>query len=123
MTPLPFPRRPFFTIALMVLIALPLFLVLRDACGAETKGPWQGVDETVVGQIAKEHHREARPPLLGTDRGDLALFAFLLAGACGGFVAGYYWRKLIDVRGSAGSGEGGRGADPKGKADRTMTHA
>jgi hypothetical protein len=100
----------------VVLIALPLFLALRSARAAETGGPWRGVDETVVEQIAKEHHREARPPLLRTDQGDLALFVFLLAGACGGFAAGYYWRKLIDARTRDGSGgNGSRGADLKGR--------
>ena len=57
---------------------------------------WQGVDEAVVEKIARERGREARPPLLRTDRGDLTLFVFLLAGAFGGFVAGYYWRKLLE---------------------------
>jgi hypothetical protein len=56
---------------------------------------WTGVDESVVEKFAKEHGREARAPFINTDQGDLLLFAFLLAGAVGGFVAGYYWRMLI----------------------------
>jgi hypothetical protein len=59
---------------------------------------WTGVDESVVERIAKEHGRVAREPLINTDRGDLLLFAFLLAGAVGGFAGGYYWRKLVERR-------------------------
>lgn len=55
---------------------------------------WEGVDEAVVEKIAKEHGREAKAPVL--DMGsDLLLFAFLVAGAAGGFAAGYYWRQLV----------------------------
>ncbi len=56
--------------------------------------PWTGVDEAVVEKIAKEHGREARKPFIDLGEGDLQLFAFLLAGAVGGFAAGYFWRKL-----------------------------
>lgn len=57
--------------------------------------PWTGVDEAVVEKIAKEHGREARAPLINPGSGDLLLFAFLVAGAVGGFAAGYYWRDLV----------------------------
>ncbi len=56
---------------------------------------WPGVDESVVEKYAKEHGREAREPFINTDQGDLLLFVFLLAGAVGGFIGGYYWRILI----------------------------
>ncbi|MBF0539474.1 MAG: cobalt transporter [Nitrospirae bacterium] len=59
---------------------------------------WQGVDESVVKKVAREHGREAHPPLINTDQGDMLLFVFLLAGALGGFVAGYSWRKLTEQR-------------------------
>lgn len=55
---------------------------------------WEGVDEAVVEKIAKEHGREAKAPLIDPGSGDLLLFAFLVAGAVGGFFAGYYWRRL-----------------------------
>lgn len=61
--------------------------------------PWTGVDEAVVEKIAKEHGREARAPLIDPGSGDLLLFVFLLAGAVGGFAAGYYWRDLIKKKG------------------------
>ena len=57
---------------------------------------WQGIDEAVVNKLAKEHGREARKPLIDTGQGDLQLFMFLMAGVAGGFVAGYYWRVLLE---------------------------
>jgi len=59
---------------------------------------WSGVDESVVNKYAKEHGREAKEPLINTDQGDLLLFVFLLAGTIGGFMAGYYWRVLIEKK-------------------------
>nr|WP_246545733.1 cobalt transporter [Pelotalea chapellei] len=56
---------------------------------------WQGLDEAVVQKIAAEQGRNAREPLVSLE-GDLQLFAFLLAGAVGGFMAGYYWRVLLE---------------------------
>lgn len=60
--------------------------------------PWTGVDEAVVEHIAKEHGREARPPLINTDQGDLLLFVFLVGGAVAGFAAGYFWRQLVSEK-------------------------
>lgn len=68
-------------------------LLLAPASAAEK---WPGVDESIVEKIAKEHGREAREPFINTDQGDLLLFVFLIAGAVGGFAAGYYWRKLTE---------------------------
>ncbi len=59
---------------------------------------WPGVDESVVEKYAKEHGREARQPLINTDQGDLLLFVFLVAGAVGGFIAGYSWRMLSEKK-------------------------
>jgi hypothetical protein len=56
---------------------------------------WGGVDESVVEKYAEEHGRIARKPFINTDQGDLLLFVFLLAGAVGGFAAGYCWRVLM----------------------------
>lgn len=57
---------------------------------------WPGVDEAVVNKIAREHGRAQQPSLLPAAEGDLQLFLFLLAGTVGGFVAGYYWRVLLE---------------------------
>lgn len=73
-----------------------LLSFFSPSVGAETSGKWTGVDESVVEKIAREHGRESRDPLINTDQGDLLLFVFLLAGAAGGCVAGYYWRKLME---------------------------
>lgn len=56
---------------------------------------WQGVDESVVGKFAEAAGRPARTPFINTDQGDLLLFFFLIAGAAGGFVAGYCFRELF----------------------------
>ena len=80
------------------MVWLVFFLLLLSplyALAAEKTEKWPGIDESVVEKIAKEQGREAREPIINTDQGDLLLFVFLLAGAVGGFVAGYYWRRLI----------------------------
>jgi len=59
---------------------------------------WSGVDETVIEKYAKEQGREAKRPLIDTDRGDLLLFLFFLGGAAGGFAAGYCWRSLVETK-------------------------
>ena len=56
---------------------------------------WAGVDETVVEKFAEEAGRSPRAPYINTDQGDLLLFVFLLAGAVGGFIGGYYFRFLF----------------------------
>lgn len=56
---------------------------------------WDGVDETVVGKYARSAGRPPREPFINTDRGDLLLFMFLLAGVGGGFIGGYYFRELF----------------------------
>lgn len=57
--------------------------------------PWSGVDEAVIEKIAEKAGRPAQAPLINTDQGDLLLFVFLLAGAAGGFAAGYWFRILF----------------------------
>jgi len=87
---------------LLFLLILCYLLPLTAVPADEPK--WPGVDESVVEKYAKEHGREAREPLINTDQGDLLLFVFLLAGAVGGFVAGYYWRRLVSEKASRRSG-------------------
>lgn len=59
---------------------------------------WDGVDKTIVERFAKESGRAPWSPFINTDQGDLLLFVFLLAGIAGGFVLGYYYRKLFGER-------------------------
>ena len=70
--------------------------ILQPSAFASDK--WAGVDESVVKKVAQEQGRKAWKPIINTDQGDLLLFVFLLAGAVGGFIAGYYWRILMVER-------------------------
>lgn len=89
-------RIRFSTVFIPVLILFTVHCALCTAALAAEK--WSGVDESVVKKYAKEHGREASEPLINTDQGDLLLFVFLLAGTIGGFMAGYYWRVLIEKK-------------------------
>ncbi len=75
------------------LIALFCFILSPLTYGSEK---WQGVDESVIERFAKSFGIEPKEPLINTDQGDLLLFLFLLAGAVGGFIAGYFWRVLVE---------------------------
>ena len=75
---------------LIFLLALGLYIGLRIS---ECK--WAGVDESVVGKFAIEANRPPQEPLINIERGDLPLLLFLLAGAAGGFTAGYHFRGLF----------------------------
>ncbi len=77
----------------MVLLVMSAGLMSGAASAAEK---WPGVDEAVVNKIAREQGRPERAPLIPTAEGDLQLFMFLMAGVVGGFVAGYYWRVLLE---------------------------
>lgn len=77
------------------LIVALCFLLSPPIYGSEK---WQGVDESVIERFAKSFGIEPKEPLINTDQGDLLLFLFLTAGAVGGFIAGYYWRVLIEQR-------------------------
>ena len=81
-----------FLLAIFALFTIH-YSLFTDTVTASEK--WQGVDESVIEKVAKEHGREAREPFINTDQGDLLLFVFLLAGTIGGFTAGYYWKELI----------------------------
>jgi len=76
----------------LALLAGITFLIVR------VTPQWEGVDDTVVGKYAKEAGHPARKALIDTDRGDLLLFFFLIAGTAGGFVGGYYFRELFPPR-------------------------
>ena len=83
-------------VVLSCAVVLAFAFVLSAYAGDKEK--WPGVDETVVEKYAKEHGREAREPFINTDQGDLLLFVFLIAGAVGGFAAGYSWKALLDKK-------------------------
>jgi ABC-type cobalt transport system substrate-binding protein len=99
-----FGGRPFafgYLILLRLITAslmLAFFSLITPAFGSDK---WAGVDEAVVKKIAQEQGRKAWKPVINMDQGDLPLFIFLLAGAVGGFIAGYYWRVLMVERSSS----------------------
>ena len=98
------------TIAVAVLIAAAaLYIVLK-----RYDHEWKGVDKSVVERFAREAGRPAKEPLINTDRGDLLLFFFLIAGTVGGFVGGYYFRELFPSKegGSQRAGTMNREASP-----------
>lgn len=80
-----------------LVLALPLWL--NAGASAADAEKWKGVDETVIGKVARDAGRPPREPLINTDQGDLLLFLFLIAGAIGGFVAGYCFRGLFPPKG------------------------
>jgi cobalt/nickel transport protein len=88
-------KRKIFMLHVLLLTAL-LFAFYFFTLGPR---PWTGVDETVVEKIAGDHGRGAKRPLIDPGEGDLLLFAFLCAGALGGFAAGYSWRMLVSEKG------------------------
>ena len=87
-------RKRRLKILILHMILLPTLIYTLSFFSLAPK-PWTGVDEAVVEKVAKEHGREAKPPLVSTDKGDLLLFIFLVAGVVGGFAGGYYWRMLV----------------------------
>src|SRR4030042_31743 len=86
------------TVIVVVFVALAIWGWLALSSGEAPEGgegPWGGVDVNVIEKYASDAGREAREPFINTDQGDLLLFVFALGGAVGGFVGGYYWRRLI----------------------------
>jgi ABC-type cobalt transport system substrate-binding protein len=75
---------------LMILLAVGLYIGLRIS-----DSKWVGVDESVVEKFAIEANRPPHEPLINIEHGDLPLLLFLLAGAAGGFIAGYCFRGLF----------------------------
>ena len=88
-------------VAILILMALcAFFFSLWISADAE----WSGVDKSVVETFAKKAGRPPSEPLLNTERGDLLLFLFLLAGTIGGFVGGFYFRQLFPTKTGANNG-------------------
>ena len=94
-------RKRRLKIVLLHVVLLPTLLFVVSFFSLAPK-PWSGVDKAVVEKIAKEQGREAKKPLIDPGEGDLLLFVFLLAGAVGGFAAGYFWRRLVSEKSNKG---------------------
>lgn len=86
-----------------ILILISLFLFFLNVgyinLGFSEEGKWGGLDEVVIEGIAKAKGRE--PKAFLELEGDLELFAFSLFFGISGFIAGYYWRKLLSEKRSA----------------------
>ena len=82
----------------LLVLALPICLV-AGPLPVRSASDWVGVDDKVVEKFARDAGHPASKPLIDTDRGDLLLFVFLVAGSVGGFVAGYCFRTLFPPRG------------------------
>ncbi len=82
----------------VVLLAIAGWVFLAQQAPQSEAGTWSGVDVNVIEKFAAEAGREAREPFINTDQGDLLLFVFALGGATGGFIAGYYWRRLVSEK-------------------------
>lgn len=69
----------------------------KEATAAQTSedGAWTGIDVSIVGKYAEKYGRPPREPYINTDKGDLLLFVFTLAGVVGGFIIGFNARKLF----------------------------
>jgi len=81
---------------IVVLLSLTFWTIsMFSRTNINAEGKWAGVDETVIEKYAAAAGREPVEPLVNTDQGDLLLFVFAVAGAAGGFIAGYCWRILL----------------------------
>jgi len=103
---------PLLVVAVLLAPVLP--------CASAGAASWAGVDETVIEKVADKAGRPAREPFINTDQGDLLLFVFLLAGAVGGFAAGYWFRVLFPPRREKDARPDGSG-EAQGEADPGMT--
>ena len=75
----------------LIVTALVVFVSIT-ASQAFAEEKWKGVDETVIEKYAGERGMQKKCFL--NLEGDTQLFAFLAAGAAGGFAAGYFFRDL-----------------------------
>jgi ABC-type cobalt transport system substrate-binding protein len=94
-------RTSAFRIALVGMLLLGAVATMRPSPCFGEDAKWKGVDETVVEKFAADAGHPARKPYINTDQGDLLLFAFLVAGAIGGFIGGYAFRALFPPRASS----------------------
>jgi len=85
-------RRDAGAVALATLVVCTAwFFLIR---GHAATGQWPGVDEAVIGRFVDESGQRS-PPLFDWIRGDLLLFAFLVAGLLAGFVLGFFARSAF----------------------------
>lgn len=90
--------------ALVVVVSLAVlgWVFLARQAPQAREDLWGGVDVSVIEKYAADAGRKPRQPFINTGQGDLLLFVFALGGAVGGFITGYYWRRLITEKGNEG---------------------
>ncbi len=91
-------KRMVLCVELVVVLAAGGLLDLAQGASSS----WPGVDEAVVEKFAAAAGRPSHPSLFDSGKGDLLLFLCLVAGAVGGFVAGYYFRELFPRKAKPG---------------------
>ena len=79
---------------LLTIVVLAVAPLCCRSVARAAEADWQGADDKIE-EIAKAAGHPAREPYINLVQGDLGLFVFLLAGAVGGFVAGYAFRNLF----------------------------
>lgn len=84
--------------SILIVVSVVLGVIALALVLSSKQKEWKGVDDTVVEKFAREAGHPAWRPFIDTDKGDLLLFCFLVAGACGGFLAGYHFRDLFPPR-------------------------
>lgn len=78
--------------------ALIIFIVVISLFSTGfAQDKWQGVDEAVIEKFASEKGKQVKEPLIPLE-GDTELFVFAVFSAIGGFIAGYYWRQLLQQK-------------------------
>ena len=91
---------------IVLILACSLMLGLSVVIAHAADEGWPGVDDTVVGKYADAHGRPAKPHLI-EPTGDALLFAFLVAGAAGGFTMGYYYHDFMTKNGTRRQSDAG----------------
>ena len=90
-------------LGVFILICFPTVLVAEDRLEktdvptAQTSGKetWTGIDVSIVGKYATKYGHPPRDPYINTDKGDLLIFVFTIAGVIGGFIIGFNVRRLF----------------------------
>ncbi|MGB9761691.1 MAG: hypothetical protein ACPLWD_04285 [Caldimicrobium thiodismutans] len=83
-------------------LILGIFFIISILVGVvKAEENWKGLDEAVIEKVAEERGRA--PKSFIALEGDIELFAFSLFSGLAGFIAGYYWRKLISEGKNASS--------------------
>jgi|ETN01SMinimDraft_4_1059930.scaffolds.fasta_scaffold94885_2 uncharacterized membrane protein (DUF485 family) len=82
------------SVAILVL-AITGSVVLSENNIVRKQGLWSDATDVLSGQAAEQAGREARPPFINTEQGNMLAFFFALGGVAAGLTIGYNWRRLL----------------------------